>query len=170
MGAVLAALVLVGCVASREAEVLPDQRFGHRPADGADGRDLVVLVPPDSSQEYFFYPALFDTLHVRPASLEAAAGAAAAAAAEAVPVEVLVKGSFPDACMELHAVEQERIGHLVNVELLMRRPRGSVCASVVRPYRFYFLLDGAYAPGAYTLKLNGTVKPFVVAAPAPDAD
>jgi hypothetical protein len=119
-----------------------------------------VLTPPDSSVTYFYYPAVYDTLFIRPAPFEA--DAAGQLADVEVPVEVLVKGSLPDACTELHDVEQRRVGHLISVELAMRRPRGGVCATVVRPYRFYMMLEGTYEPGPYTLKLNGEVHPFEV--------
>ena len=81
---------------------------------------------------------------------------------EAVPVEVLVKGALPDACSALNAVTQEQTGHFVTMTLTMRQPRGAVCAQVVRPFRFYVRLDGLFAPGSYTLRLNGRVTPFQV--------
>ena len=36
----------------------------------------------------------------------------------------------------------------------MRRPNGTVCASVMRPYRFYVLLEGNFDDGNYALKVN----------------
>ena len=45
----------------------------------------------------------------------------------------------------------------------MRRRRGVLCASVVRPYRFYLVLEGQYEQGHYTLKINGVAHTFVVA-------
>ena len=44
----------------------------------------------------------------------------------------------------------------------MRLPLETVCAAVVRPFRFYLVLDDAYAEGSYTLSLNGTTTPFQV--------
>ena len=44
----------------------------------------------------------------------------------------------------------------------MRQPRETVCAAVVRPFRYYLVLDGAYPAGSYTLTLNGSVTPFQV--------
>jgi hypothetical protein len=74
-----------------------------------------------------------------------------------------VKGSFPDSCTDLNSVKQTKIEHLINMTLDMRRPKGVVCASVMRPYRFYVLLDGEYESGHYTLKLNDRANTFVVA-------
>lgn len=155
------ALVLAACAGSQPRAVPPDERFGHRyEADSPDGRSTLVITAPDADS-YFYYPAAFDTLHVRPAPFTAGSPSEG----QQVPVEVLVKGALPDACMELHAVRQQRAGHLIDVELEMRRPEGAVCAAVVRPYRFYFLLDGLYGVGSYTLKVNGTVHPFEIRVP-----
>lgn len=160
---VLLALILItaaGCAASRPADVPPDERFGHRPEE--DGHRVTVTVtPPDSSTSYFYYPALFDTVHIRPAPFDPARPVDA----QQVPVELLIKGALPDACTELHDARQARYGHIIEIELETRRPQGAVCANVVRPYRFYVMLDGTYGVGSYTLKINGRVYPFVVEAP-----
>lgn len=150
-----------GCMGSRQAERAPDDRFGHRFEDSTGGRDTIALAAADSSQDYFYYPAVYDTLHIRPAPFDPERPAES----QQVPVEVLVKGSFPDACSDLHRVVQERIGHFIEARLDMRRPQGAVCASVVRPYRFYLMLEGTYGPGDYILKLNGRAHAFVVRAP-----
>ncbi|WP_457652190.1 hypothetical protein [Rhodocaloribacter sp.] len=158
LGFGVAATLLAGCLPSRPAERPPDDQFGNRvEGQGPDGRRTVVITPPDSARTYLYYPAVYDTVHVRPAL--------PTDAHTPVPVEVLVKGAFPDACMELHDVTQKRSGHLIEVTLTMRKPEGAVCASVLRPYRFYLTLEGTYEPGNYTLKLNGRTHPFVVRAP-----
>ena len=167
VGLFLWGLCLAGCVGSRAAEdVPPDQRFGHRPEGAeADGRRIVAITPPDGATDYFYYPATFDSVHVRPAPLDASKPADA----QTVEVEVLIKGAFPDACMELHAMEQERTGNIINASLEMRRPQGAICASVQRPYRFYVMLGGRYNVGNYTLKLNDEVVPFEVLPPPEQA-
>lgn len=159
----LAGLMLSGCLGAREAEeVPPDERFGHRYEEkGPGGRQTVAVAPPDTAEEYFYYPALFDTVHVRPAPFDAAEPQTDPQA----PVEVLIKGSFPDACSVLHEVAQERAGNIIIIELAMRKPRGAVCAAVRRPYRFYLMLDGTYGPGNYTLKVNDEPVPFEIRAP-----
>ena len=156
-----------GCLGSREAEeVPPDQRFGHRYADsGPDGRMTTTIAQPDSAVSYFYYPAVFDTVVVRPEPF----APDIPAASQRVNVEVLVKGAFPDACSELHDVEQERAGNILNVTLMMRKPEGSICASVRRPYRFYMMLDGQYDVGHYTLKLNDKTVAFQIRAPQDEA-
>lgn len=153
------ALLLPACSGAGPQEVPPDQRFGHRyETRGPGGREVIHITPPAEETEYFYYPAIVDTLHVRPAAFEVLAGDEEAT----TRVEVLVKGSFPDGCSELHEIEQSRAGHLVDVELTMRRAKGAVCTQVVRPYRFYVLLDGRYGPGDYRLDLNGSNYTFTL--------
>lgn len=154
------ALVLVvavgvaGCAGLRKTEKPPDDRFGHRfEGKASDGRETIVIQTPEEAVEYVYFAAPHDTVHVRQSGV----------AAEGAEVEVLIKGAFPDACTELHSVSQERSGHILNVDLQMRRRRGVLCASVVRPYRFYLVLDGLYEQGHYTLKINGIAHAFVVA-------
>ncbi len=151
------------CTGARVVENTLDEHFGHRfEGQAPDGRATLVITPPDSSRQYSYYPAPIDTLHVRPASSVDTTGGEHVG----VPVEVLVKGALPDACMALHQVRQERVGHLVTMDIFMRKPSGAICASVVRPYRFYVMLDGEYEPGHYTLKVNTKAYPFVVRAAA----
>ena len=151
-----------GCSGSRSAEeISPDQRFGHRYEEHApDGRRTISITPAESGVDYFYYPATFDSVNVRPAPFDVSVPVEG----QDVEVEVLVKGAFPDACMELHSMSQERAGHIINATLEMRRQQGSICASVRRPYRFYVMLDGRYGTGNYTLKLNGRAIPFQVRA------
>ena len=121
--------------------------------DEDDGRETVLIRAPSDSVRYLIYPAILEGVFVRPSQ-------AAAAPGTAVPVEVLLKGTLPDACSELNAATQSRAGHFVEVELTMRTPRGAVCAQVIRPFRFYLVLDGGFEPGHYTLTLNGAAHPF----------
>ena len=162
VGALLLVGLVTGCAGSRAAEAPPDERFGHRYEDEApDGRRTITITPPDTAVAYFYYPATFDSIYVRPAPFDVSVSVEG----QEVEVEVLVKGAFPDACMELHTVEQERTGHIINATLEMRRPQGAICASVRRPYRFYVMLEGRYGLGNYTLKLNDQAFPFQVLPP-----
>ncbi|HEX7072225.1 MAG TPA: hypothetical protein VF190_15540 [Rhodothermales bacterium] len=150
------------CISSGQSTRPADERFGHRYDDAsAAGRTTVVIAPADTNVLYFYYPAPFDTVHVRPAPFREGLEPEL----QELPVEVLVKGTFPDACTELDDLEQERSANIVNVDLTIRRPRGSVCAAVARPYRFYFMLPGQYRPGHYTLLLNEEIIPFQISAP-----
>ncbi len=152
----LCAAAMGGCSGVRQTERPPDEQFGHRyEGRASDGRETIVIRAPEEDVEYVYYPASHDTVHIRQAIPESPD-------ATATQVEVLIKGGFPDACTELHSVDQTRAEHILNVNLQMRRPRGVLCAAVVRPYRFYLLLDGPYEPGHYSLKINDTSHPFVV--------
>lgn len=154
----LLALALASCMGSNDVQVPPDETFGHRvEEEGPAGRRTIDVTPPESDQRYFYYPAVLDTVHVRPAPFDSDH-----AVDDQVPVDVLVKGSLPDACTELHDATQERFGHIIEVKLQTRRPQGAVCATVIRPFRFYMKLQGLYGPGSYTLKLNDKIIPFSV--------
>ncbi len=158
----LVALQLSACVGGRPVRKPPDERFGHRfEGEAPDGRPVISITEPDTSVSYFYYPALFDSVYIRPAPFKEDIPTEA----QQTPVEVLIKGAFPDACTELGLLEQTRAGHIVSLSLQMRRPQGAVCATVVRPYRFYVLLEGLYEAGDYTLKLNNRYFPFQVMAP-----
>lgn len=153
LGIGLLALGLAGCLGSREPAE-PGTEFGSRDEAG-EGRETMLITPPDSTQEFFYYPAYASEVVVRPGPVELGRH----------PVELLIKGALPDACTELHDIRQETRGHLVEVTFEMRRPKGGVCAQVVRPYRFYYTLDTPLAPGDYTLRLNDGVHPFTVRPP-----
>ena len=133
----------------------PDEQFGHRYEERApDGRETVLITElADTTQQFDIYPALFDSVNVRvPPDNQSSQS----------PIEVLVKGAFPDGCLQLHALNQDRAGNIINAELMMRRPKEAICTQVVRPYRFYFELEGAFPPGSYTLKINERAYPFQV--------
>ena len=151
-------LGLAGCSTLRPMDALPDERFGSR-VEGTDeeGRETLIIAAPAGERTWATYPAVFETVTVRPEPLSASG--------EPVAVEILVKGAFPDACTELHEVTQDRTANLVEVTLSMRREQGAVCAAVLRPYRFYLLLEARYAPGAYSLKVNDRPFPFEIRAP-----
>lgn len=157
--AAILSLTIFGCSASRQTSISVDEQYGHR-FDGTapDGRETHVIVAPESGEEFVVHPAVFDTVHVRPELMTAAD-------TEGVNVELLIKGSFPDSCTRLHSIAQERSGNIINMSLDMRRPRGALCASVVRPYRFYVELDGTYSEGNYTIKLNDSVRTFTIRPP-----
>ncbi|MFN3596645.1 MAG: hypothetical protein ACK41D_05175 [Rubricoccaceae bacterium] len=155
--ALLAAGALAaGCLSAGSAR--PDERFGHRfPDRGPEGRVTVLGTPPPNPDDYFVYPAVLDTVHVRPQT-------AALRPGEAAAVEVLLKGVLPDACSELNEAEQTRVGRIIEVTLTMRQPRGTPCALVVRPFRFYLPLEGTFEAGAYVVRVNGAAQPFRIRA------
>ncbi len=158
------AVALAACGGSSATADGPDRdRFGYRV--GSDpNRETMLLRPASDSTRYLIYPAVVDSVAVRPAGRPLPG--------DGVAVEVLIQGALPDACAELTDVTQERQIQFITVELLMRQPRETVCAAVVRPFRFYLMLDGSYPAGSYTLRLNGSAVPFQVlpALSAPEGD
>ncbi|MDX1438356.1 MAG: hypothetical protein R3284_00490 [Rubricoccaceae bacterium] len=146
-------VALTACV-STETTTAPDDQYGHRYEGVApDGRETVLVTDADTTEEYLTAPAVIDSVNVRPAREVALPGAD-------VAVEVLIKGALPDGCSELNEATQSRRGHLIDVELTVRRPRGAICIEVLRPFRFYLPLEGTFAPGSYSLKINGASHPF----------
>jgi len=121
----------------------------------------MALTAPDTALAYLYYPTPVDTVHVRIAPYDPEIPTDV----QEVAVEILAKGGLPDACSELHQVEQSRTAHILNVNLDLRRPKGVVCATVIRPYRFYLKLDGTFGQGAYTLRLNDRAYNFEIRAP-----
>ncbi len=142
---------------STEIQVDPDRRFGHR-YDGLppDGHQPMTFRIPEDASTFDYFPATFNDVIIRPDVVHHEQ--------DTVLVEILVKGSLPDGCMELHTFDQKRTGHIITASLQMRRPHARICTSVRRPYRVYLMLDGGFAPGHYTLKLNGDSVPFRVRA------
>lgn len=145
-------VALAGCAGSGGAGE-PDRQFGQRPDDG--DRETLLITPPDSTLDFFYYPAYASDLVIRAGAVEAGRR----------PVELLIKGALPDACTELHDIGQTQRANLIEVTFETRRPKGVICAQVVRPFRFYYVLADPLEPGDYTLKLNGSVHPFTVQPP-----
>ena len=158
---VLLAVLLAGCATSSEVatvEVETD-RYGYRLGGAAGGRETVAVAPPDSTIRYLTFPAVIDSVDVRPAGRPAPG--------DGVAVEAVILGAFPDACSVLSGVEQTQSGHYASVTLVMRQPLETVCAAVVRPFRFYLTLDSPFEVGSYTLTVNGSAYPFQVLPPLP---
>ena len=151
---VLAATGLAACGGSGASASAPDRdRYGYR-VGSDDRRETMEVRPIADSTRYLVYPAVVDSVGVRTAGRPAPG--------DAVAVEVVIQGALPDACAELTGVTQSREGHFVAVELTMRQPLETVCAAVVRPFRFYLVLDGGFPAGSYTLRVNGEPTPFQV--------
>lgn len=149
------AATTAGCGLLRSKKKSPDQTYGAVVApQTSEDPDVLTILPPDPARPYFFTDAPVSEVIPRVETPPAGSDSAR--------VEILVRGSFPDACYELSGVTQNRVLRLVDVTLQVRRPEGAFCATVVRPYRFYLPLDGRFARGPYTLSVNGTVAPFEV--------
>ena len=156
-----AGAALAACGGSAASVPGPDRdRYGYR-VGSDDRRETLRIRPITDSTRYLIYPAVVDSVGVRVAGRPAPG--------DAVAVEVVIQGALPDACAELTEVTQSREGHFVTVDLTMRQPLETVCAAVVRPFRFYVVLDGGFEAGSYTLRVNDSPTPFQVL-PVREAD
>lgn len=162
-----------GCVGAEGArEEPPAQRYGYRyeaaagapgsKEQGSGGRVTLAVTAAEEGREYSYYDAPVSEVTVRTGPF--AESAEASGGPPTAPVELLVEGALPNSCVALHEAEQDRDGHFIGAALVMRWPMGAgrECERYRQPFRFYLPLEGRYAPGDYTLKLNGTVYPFSV--------
>lgn len=157
----LSMCLAAGCAGSGAADLPPELRYGHRFEGAASDRiPTVEITTADSDVEYFSYPAYVDSVYVRPGRFQPNIPVEM----QRLAVEVLVLGAFPDGCFELHDLRQRRYGHIMEVDLLMRKPQQAVCERIRRPFRYYFHLNGSFGTGHYTLKLNGEDYPFSIRA------
>ncbi len=147
-----AALLLGGCGLLGGSKD-PDAQFGHRRSEETpEDPEILSVAPRDTTRAFFYTDA--PVVEVVPRVGTGENGL--------YPVEVFVRGAFPDACYELHAVTQRRSAQLVDVKLTARRPQGAFCATVVRPFRFYLLLDEKLPAGPYLFTVNGKEVPFEI--------
>ncbi len=153
----MAVILLGGCKTIENLR--NEEKFGQREVGtGDDGRQTIVISPADEAVEYRFFDATYESVVIRQAKADPIGNTASSK----YKVEVLIKGAFPDSCSELHSIDQQRAGNLILATLTMRRPQGAVCASVLRPYRYYMDLEGTFEPGSYSLKLNESTHPLVI--------
>lgn len=153
-------LLLAACAAGNRTPIaaVPDAQFGHRYEGTApDGRTTMPLATADARRQWLYFPAPLDSVQARYAPFSETQNE--------VPVEVLFKGAFPDRCMEFARAEQHRTGNIITIDLVARRAQGALCAAAIRPFRFYLPLEGTYAPGQYTLRVNGLAHPFEIRRP-----
>jgi len=67
-----------------------------------------------------------------------------------------VRGVIGDGCSSLHSVEQARSGNTVVLTILRQRPANAICIQIARLYDDTIRLEGAFPPGKYVLRVNGT--------------
>lgn len=146
-------LLLGGCARSSQmnnAVVSPEDPFLD---DEDDQRETVLIEPSVRGQ---------GSIDVSPATLDTALIRVDPQESGGAIIEVLVKGSFPDGCSELHELDQEPTLSGQKVSLTMRRPSEEMCTQVVRPYRFFFTLDRRFDPGTHQLAINEHAFSFAV--------
>jgi hypothetical protein len=159
LGALYLPFMLSACAGTGGIEdIPPDLQYGHRFGDvGPMGRITKYLTEP-TTDEYFLYPVHVDSVTVRYGRFVHGIDPDI----QRVAADVVLMSAFPEDCYELHSVEQRRVGHYIEVDFMMRKPRDVVCNRVRIPFRHYFVLDGSFRPGHYTMKINSRVTPFQV--------
>src|SRR5262245_59207751 len=75
---------------------------------------------------------------------------------------VHVQGIVGDGCSELLPIRQLREGSVVLISIERQRPRDAVCTQIARLYDDVIPLEGTFAPGTYTVRVNSTHIEFSV--------
>jgi len=84
--------------------------------------------------------------------------------APSTPPEIFVHvhGVLLDGCTFLGAVEQHRDGQMITVTISTRHTKAEVCTMIAQLVDKTIRLEGAFAPGSYTVNVNGVVEKFSV--------
>ena len=96
---------------------------------------------------------MIDPIHVESVEVIVQAGDPPQASAH-------VRGVLGDGCSSVHSVEQERSGNTVVLTILKQRPANAICIQIARLYDETIRLEGAFPPGDYVLRVNGTQTSF----------
>ena len=83
--------------------------------------------------------------------------------AESFPVQVTVEvtGYLTDSCTEHHETHQAREGNTITIQITTKRPKDSVCATVITEYQERVSI-GSSPPGDYKVIVNGMEQEFRV--------
>lgn len=107
---------------------------------------LLMLVACDSPEEP---DSVFDVAPIQIDSVDVAL-------LESFPVRAMahVTGVVGDGCSELLPIEQIRDGNELVISIRRRRPVDAVCIQLAKLFDRSISLDGSFAPGDYTLRVN----------------
>ena len=135
-------LLLNGCTLT---DLLRTQSEGGSEPDGADQTATVGVGAPAEGA-----PLQVDSVEVL--------------ILESFPVQVnlLARGTVPDACTEIGEVRQERAGNAVTVTIATTRDPAALCAQVLTAVEETIPLEGDFPPGEYTVPVNGVTQAFRV--------
>ena len=79
-----------------------------------------------------------------------------------VQVNVVVRGTVPDACTEVGEVSQERVDNEIEVLVYLNRDPNAFCAQVLTPVEETLSIPGDFPPGDYSVTVNGVTETFRV--------
>jgi hypothetical protein len=83
---------------------------------------------------------------------------------ESSPVQVVanIKGELGDGCMSLGEITQRREGNLIEISVPAVHSGAEVCTMQLQLIDESIQLEGPFAPGDYTLSVNGVETQFSV--------
>lgn len=83
---------------------------------------------------------------------------------ESDPVQVVavIKGGLGNGCLSLGEITQRREGNTIEVTLLANHSGAEACTMIYQIVDERVRLDGSFAPGEYTLIVNGVERTFSV--------
>lgn len=76
--------------------------------------------------------------------------------------QAFLEGEIGDGCNSLQPLAQQRDGNTIDVSVTYRR-QGEVCTMIMQLLNQWLPLDGAFATGAYLLRVNDQRVPFQLA-------
>jgi hypothetical protein len=79
-----------------------------------------------------------------------------------VQVEAHITGQLGDGCMSLGPITQTRSGNLIEVSVPAIRTQAEICTMVMQLIDERVTLEGEFAPGEYTVRVNGVETSFTV--------
>lgn len=77
-------------------------------------------------------------------------------------VSARIQGTVPDGCTQVSTVSQVRDGNVITVTVRSERPTDGPCTTALKDVSVDLRLDGAFASGIYTVRINGTEWTFRV--------
>jgi hypothetical protein len=174
--AVLVLLLVGGCKSAATPAVEPDQPAGGvapepggedtpsddwvvSPPSGVSPDDEVVSGPPGADATESSVEATPDG---EGECGEATVTDVQVLLMESWPVQVglVIKGTLPDACIEVVGVQEQRDGNTITLTVQTRRLEDARCAQVVTDFEHRYRLEGGFYSGDYTLDVNGYVVEF----------
>jgi hypothetical protein len=71
-------------------------------------------------------------------------------------VSARIQGTVPDGCTQVGAIAQQRDGNVITVTIRSHRPTDGPCTTALKDVVVDLRLEGAFGPGTYTVRINGT--------------
>jgi hypothetical protein len=83
---------------------------------------------------------------------------------ESLPVQVVavIDGGLGNGCMSLGEITQFRDGNTITVEINANHSGAEACTMIYQTFSERVQLEGEFAPGDYTLIVNGVEKEFAI--------